>query len=148
MREILFRGKCKHGYDYSNGDGWIYGSLLSSDETESKEVGIIRDEDLEFKNLTDDGYSTINDFGYIPVISETVGQFTGRIDKNKNRIFEGDLVINKAMHGKMWMVEYRTDTEYVGYVLKEIGTNNISIFTSWNYIEIIGNIHDNKGLLS
>ena len=33
------------------------------------------------------------------------------------------------------------------FVLKEIGTNGISLFTSWNDIEVIGNIYDNKDLL-
>lgn len=112
---------------------WIEGSLIGNDVIVGKIV--------EFE---EDYFCT--EFWY-KVDPETVCEVTGRTDKNKMRIFEGDLVINKSMHGKMWVVEYRTDTEYVGYVLKEIGTNNISIFTSWNDIEVIGNIHDNKKLL-
>ena len=86
-------------------------------------------------------------FQYFDVDKETVGQFTGMTDKNGTKIFEGDIVVNKNIHGKKWIVEYRTDSEYVGFVLKEIGTNGISLFTSWNDIEVIGNIYDNKELL-
>lgn len=127
QREHLYRGK-----RVDTGE-WIEGSLIGNDVIVGKIV--------EFE---EDYFCT--EFWY-KVDPETVCEVTGRTDKNKMRIFEGDLVINKSMHGKMWVVEYRTDTEYVGYVLKEIGTNNISIFTSWNDIEIIGNIHDNKDLL-
>ena len=126
-REILFRGK-----RVDTGE-WVEGSLIGDDVIVGKIV--------EFE---EDYFYT--EFWY-KVDPETVGQFTRRYDKNKNRIFEGCLVVNKNMHGKKWVVEYRTDSEYVGFVLKEIGANGISLFTSWNDIEIIGNIYDNPELL-
>ena len=119
MREILFRGKKL--YDGS----WEYGFLSWSDTPRGR------------------SYFVNNNI----VEPETVGQFTGMTDKNGTKIFERDIVVNKNIHGKKWIVEYRTDSEYVGFVLKEIGTNGISLFTSWNDIEVIGNIHDNKELL-
>ena len=126
-REILFRGK------RADTGEWVEGSLIGNDVIVGKIV--------EFE---DDYFCT--EF-WCEVNPETVGQFTRRYDKNKNRIFEGCLVVNKNMHGKKWVVEYRTDSEYVGFVLKEIGANGISLFTSWNDIEIIGNIYDNPELL-
>ena len=126
-REILF-----HGKRVDNGQ-WVEGSPIGEDVI----VGNIVD-------FEEDYFTT--EFWY-RVDPETVGQFTGRYDKNDKEIFERDIVVNKNIHGKKWIVEYRTDSEYVGFVLKEIGTNGISLFTSWNDIEVIGNIYDNKDLL-
>ena len=127
-REILFRGK---SIEPSTEGKWRYGSLLVHGSC----CYILPD-------------NTINPLGIVKyrVDPETVGQFTGRYDKNDKEIFERDIVVNKNIHGKKWIVEYRTDSEYVGFVLKEIGTNGISLFTSWNDVEVIGNIHDNKEL--
>ena len=122
-REILFRGK------QLNTGEWFFGNLFDNDNSGRTHI------------------ATTNR-GCLNIDSETVGQFTGRYDKNDKEIFERDIVVNKNIHGKKWIVEYRTDSEYVGFVLKEIGTNGISLFTSWNDIEVIGNIHDNKELLS
>ena len=55
MREILFRGKCEDGYDYSNGDGWVYGSLLQDE----KVAAIVRTEDIELCFGSDDGVTLI-----------------------------------------------------------------------------------------
>ena len=118
-REILFRGK------QINTGEWFFGNLFDKDT----------------KGRT---HITTTNRGCLNIDPETVGQFTGRYDKNDKEIFERDIVVNKNIHGKKWIVEYRTDSEYVGFVLKEIGTNGISLFTSWNDIEVIGNIHDNK----
>ena len=123
----LYRGK-----RLDNGQ-FIEGSLIGEDVIVGKIV-----------DFEEDYFTT--EFWY-KVDPETVGQFTGRYDKNDKEIFERDIVVNKNFHGKKWVVEYRTDSEYVGFVLKEIGTNGISLFTSWNDIEVIGNIHDNKELL-
>lgn len=123
----LYRGK-----RLDNGQ-FIEGSLIGEDVIVGKIV-----------DFEEDYFTT--EFWY-KVDPETVGQFTGMTDKNGTKIFEGDIVVNKNIHGKKWIVEYRTDSEYVGFVLKEIGTNGISLFTSWNDIEVIGNIYDNKDLL-
>lgn len=130
-REILYRGARME-------DGkFVYGSLVfvkENDKSENELPHIV----ISYGPDT---------FDWFEVDPETVGQFTGRYDKNDKEIFERDIVVNKNIHGKKWIVEYRTDSEYVGFVLKEIGTNGISLFTSWNDIEVIGNIHDNKELL-
>ena len=130
-REILFRGKLSHS-------GVCVEGNLIKDRNGNKYI-------IPFNVFEPDGHHLIIDSDEAwRVDPETVGQFTMRYDKNKNRIFEGCLVVNKNMHGKKWVVEYRTGSEYVGFVLKEVGASGISLFTSWNDIEIIENIYDNK----
>lgn len=78
-----------------------------------------------------------------PVIPETVGQYTGSIDKNRTKIFEGDIV--RA-------ITHLTDI-YVGAVTFE---NGAFWYKNWSWFkfqfkfektEIIGNIYDNPELI-
>lgn len=157
-REIKFRGKCKRGFDYSDGSGWVYGSLL----TNGKESGIVKDEDLSFESGCDDGIGSLNDFGFIPVEHESVGQFTGLHDRNGNPIYEGDLVRWDDMsNGEKWRVAVvelepalqfrivRINCDYIqsakeGHVFK---FGSFIYIDTHNHLEIIGNIHSDKEFL-
>lgn len=89
-REILFRGK-KHG----NG-GWAYGSLIVADDF----CCILEDEanvhPMDYPYF--DGDLGIIDGRVTPVIPDTVGQWTGLVNKNCVKIFEGDVVKYKEGH--------------------------------------------------
>ena len=71
-REILFRGK-----SIEVGE-WVYGSLDLSEQTGFTHVIITHDKHKPWNKKA--------------VITETVGQFTGLLDKNGVMIFEGDTV--------------------------------------------------------
>lgn len=81
MREIEFRGK-----RIDNGE-FIYGDLLQINDRTYIHPDHQGDlEDIDF------GYS------FIEVIPESVGQFTGYRDKNKEKIYEKDIVKYTVTH--------------------------------------------------
>ena len=130
MREILFRAKAinrnkgYHRTKYKNGD-WVYGLLTK-----------LYDE--QFENLPAE---MTNEYGVsgIEIDHKTIGQFTGLLDKNSNKIFEGDIV--KDIAGRMKAVEFYNGRYYPFISFPE--------YTCWNTdeVEVIGNIHDYPELL-
>lgn len=130
MRDILFRGK-----RLDNGE-WVYGSLLQVECEDGSIVTAIFDR-------KDSG-------GDAEVHPSTVGQFTGLLDKNGKRIFEGDICRNTktnkiasvhwhgSMAGFVWN-QKRDGSEY----LYDFG----ALFRAHDKYEVIGNIHDNTEIL-
>ena len=147
MRQIKFRGKCQRGYDYSDGDGWIYGSLLQKD----KVYAIVKTEDIDLSPNTDDGYSFVEDFGCIPVLPDTVSQFTGLVDRNGKEIYEEDIIEDKNGIGViMW---FQTAWGVASYAHGYNGVKSYTAVDSFYCNEVkewavIGNIHDNPELLN
>lgn len=122
MRQIKFRGK------HTKIGEWIYGSLL----------------------IAQDGCCNIYDgLLYHKVKANTVGQFTGLLDKNGKEIYEGDIFVS----------DYMSLVFYVGYENgKWVGMDSdgnwmplledqLSISDRLHYIKVIGNIHDNPELI-
>ena len=85
---------------------------------------------------------------------DTVGQFTGMEDKNRNKIFEGDLITNSL--GYNYTVEFENGSFQLFHTkLKEWNQKPLR----WGLlsrafeieerflIEVIGNIHDNPELI-
>ena len=135
MREILFRGKRT-----DNGE-WIEGYL------NQHRGGVIFDCCCNAISAND---YYINDwvakldtdlYGCVyKVIPETVGQFTGLTDKNGVKIFEGDII---RFEDDIGYVIYNGDT---ASFLVDSPNRYISMDYSSEF-EVIGNIHDNPGLL-
>lgn len=117
--------------------------------------------EIKFRGLAEDGkwyygYYCVNQWGEHTIFDntfakkvrpETICQFTGLHDKNGKEIYEVDIVIDRNKKDKAWIIEYRTDPEYVGFIPKEIGTNDISLFISWRNMEIVGNMWESPELL-
>lgn len=135
MREILFRGKTKAitGCPYNNGkpDGeWVFGYVFSDlGAMKIRQYGTDRPE--------------YNDYEVDP---ETVGQYTGLIDKNGKKIFEGDIVrYGDTIHEVIF--EQRNGTAYFGLVYSEAETLPFGHYQDLRQIEVIGNIYDTPELL-
>lgn len=127
MREILFRGL------RTDGEGWAYGHCLKASD------GVI------VKHLIFSLGISVN----VPpteVVAETVGQFVGKLDKNKNKIFLGDLIKHQSGN-TIYQVAW-SDTR-CGFVLFDKDFDMVDIrLSKWGDVseqfEVIGNIHEVK----
>ncbi len=136
MREIKFRG-----YD-----------------TEFKKITYFDDEEYDYRPplsfrldqvfKKDSNYNDYEDFEYKDITDKLViMQYTGLKDKNRNEIYEGDIV--KALINGIW---------YIGQVIYEHSGFTIDITNNKQlkfgrrgiierFTEVIGNIYENKNLL-
>lgn len=79
---------------------------------------------------------------FVPVDSETIGRFTGRVDKKGNKIFEGDIV-KDTRDDELNVVKWEND----GFILMD-DCDCVLFFNDdlCSCLEIVGNIHDNSEL--
>lgn len=149
MRKILFRGK-----SISSGE-WVYGTvefhLVDGDLTKTKQDAFIT-------------YDYMDKIGKVyrdmfKVIPETVGQFTGLIDKNGKEIYENDIITSfgfeiDKIYNKGSSDEFATQKKVPGLHCvkwKESG----AMFTFGRYgivpakfsMEVVGNSFENPELL-
>ena len=143
MREILFRGK-----RIDNGE-WVEGGSIFKLINKSGEHFFIPRFNEKVIATHDDNMNIIALEGCIlyKVDPETVGQYTGLIDKNGVKIFEGDIITipdSKNM-GRPALIRY--DYVRATYEVSRSGYNPLSLIDAREFYEVIGNIHDNPELL-
>ena len=135
MREILFRAK-----RLDNGK-WIYGALLQC-----------VDKQYILEVIT-------GEVEYYEIDPETVGQYTGRMDRSGNKIFEGDYLGDWCENdeGEECLGAYGAVTWLESDARYMLTTKN-GLANDWTYEEeahpinwgdlyIVGNIYDNPDLL-
>lgn len=129
-REILFRGKKSNGR-------WVYGSLVVSENIAPAiyyEVG--------------KGVAKQLDLCYVK--PDTIGQYTGLKDKNKNRnkIFEGDILTGRNCRFVVKYDERQAEFVAVNSTLpKGFGLPMSQTWIDETNKIICGNIHDNPELI-
>lgn len=88
------------------------------------------------------------------VVPETVGDYTGIVDKHGTRVFEGDIV--KTKYGRLCIVVWFFSPSHNGWDLQPINTvenclhmkcpDAYDLYREEN-LEVVGNVHDNPELL-
>lgn len=160
MRKIKFRGK------RADNGKWVYGDLLHiaggcliyfGSDTDTIGPDIERSNPIAVEFFKDE----------IAVVDpDTVGEFTGMLDKNGKEIYEGDILKG---HTNKWKLESKpAPHEFVGYVrwesqcdvglqwvltsLDSMGSSPLNWYVHCCAIDystgvIIGNIHNNPELI-
>ena len=130
MREILFRGKRIRPDNDTGITEWVYGHYMTVYGVPNIELDDGRECDVD---------------------EETVGQYTGRCDKNGNgkKIYEGDIVTGLFDFGVSINAVIAFRDGAFGLLAKQHGVEHFHPFTSLCNVEyeVIGNIHDNPELL-
>lgn len=138
MREILFRGKRRDNRK------WIEGSLVSF--LNYKSAAILVSKSTAFFPKKSTTFCTNSCYEVIP---ETVGQYTGLIDKNGRKIFEGDIVeiplFVTCKEPTVAVVVWNELYAKFGLEAESIKTDFYYYFS--DEMKVIGNLHDNPELL-
>lgn len=131
MRKIIFKARC-----LETGE-WVFGDL----------------------NHFSDGRVAIADSeqDWFLVDPETVCQYTGLNDKNGKRIFENDIVeyqlepdgtpikgADKRLIGRVFFSEWRASFSVTAGKRLSINNDLFNYVRNGNWVEVIGNTHDNK----
>lgn len=143
MREIVFRGK-----SINNGQ-WTEGNMIKNEDA-TFIVKPMQDSLLDYCLDCPVPFDTDCMHQVIPA---TVGQYTGLVDKNGNRIFEGDIIKHVVTSDTRWEAIVKWDNDgarFLGFIIGNeprimhvgmIDKNNKSV------VAVIGNIYDNPELL-
>lgn len=130
-REIKFRGK-----SVDNGE-WVYGDLMHN--THRNERASI----LYVPRVIDFPGQICN----VPIIKDTICQFTGLHDRDGKDIYEGDILIDEDFYFPLKMVWFDGCFKLHGKGLHLPDVIPAYERLQLGDLKIIGNIHDNPELL-
>ena len=139
MREFLFRAK-KYEKSVFDETDWVYGSLIDSGNHEHVFIfpWINGASTMPVGKLVYANMETVN--------PETIGQFTGLMDKKGKCIFKGDIV--RYMDKNIMVVVWNKESASFACAYSTENFNYCAtMINSHMYLEVIGNIYDNPELL-
>ena len=134
-REIKFRGKVKHHNPMTNPEnGWVEGYYLQ-DLTQGEMRSYIFNCPCSWE-----------------VIPETVGQFTGLLDKNGKEIYEGDIIGCYSPNIKHLIFYNEKQGRFMAALNGDIENDFVCVCglddSRWTGSKkVIGNVYDNPELL-
>lgn len=139
MRNIKFRAKVKYnGNHYFEGE-WVKGHYH---QNTGGRYYIFDNDNNYMKNIGD--FTRYED---VEIDENTLGQFTGKTDKNGVEIYEGD--IYKDVYGRIYTIEYRIAITafQMSIVFPQKPFQNRYATTITDGGEVIGNVYDNRDIL-
>lgn len=135
-RQIKFRGKL------INSEQWMYGGYYYHKPTDEQRIIAPT---LNVKSI-------LNDWNVQP---ESIGQFTGLLDRNGKEIYDGDIITVRGNYPRVilwdkvsWAImpcELYNDKHFWVMNLQHPGSDWWELFA--DEIDVVGNIYDNPELL-
>ena len=147
MRTIKFRGK------YVKTSHWVYGAYHEHiditpaalyKDAESRENHIKEHTHYLIMQDAFSDYCMPRKIQCFDVTSETIGQFTGLLDKNDTEIYEGDII---EISNNRYKVDW--NNKLAAFTAVDSEFNEPYLLTDLNFskIAVIGNIYDNPSLI-
>lgn len=132
MRKILFRGK-----SVDNGE-WVYGDLMHNAHRNKRASILCVPRVIGFPGQI---YN-------VPIIKDTICQFTGLHDSDGKDIYEGDILIDEGFGFHLKMVWF--DGCFKLYEKRDHLPDVIPAYKRLQLgdLKIVGNVHDNPELIT
>ena len=149
--KALSRGRFYDGAYYDKGD-WIAGALIITSRSVFEYLVAPENHEREYYILSNRIQFMKNGLAKVMPIRvdpETVGYVTDKADKNGIAMSEGDIFITHYANvpNHKYVVEYHP--KHTAYMARCVETDIVHFLDDFcsNSIEIIGDAHDNPGLL-
>jgi len=139
MTDAVFRGK------RADGKGWAEGRVFIAICIGGENIIFIVNHGERACASIDENYNLVDleTFG-CKIIPQTFGRYIGKKDKNKNRIFEGDIV--KGCWDTVFEVFFDEDRLQYRARTPDGLDREIDYYGDSDKLEVIGKIHDNPEL--